>query len=155
MRASVDGVEIEGTPEEIAQFLEAIRPARGLRSKPTERVSDACQDEMEPGNQEGITDKFAYRALRRLPLSVAQKTLLTTLRNASPNWVLSSDLQSALDCSPTSLGGVFGGLGRRTSATKGHQIGYNLWDWKWDEDEGEWSYRLPDAVLSALTRVGI
>ena len=149
MRATFDGMEVEGTPEEIAKFYAAIRPARRDLS------SASNNDEMLSAEtpEGGISEAFAYRALRRLPLSSAQKSLLKVLRDAHPNWVLSSELQAEMKCSPTSLGGVFGGLGRRISATKDHRAGYNLWDWKWNEDEGEWTYRLPEAVISALARV--
>lgn len=150
MRATVDGIEIEGTPEEIASVLATLR-------QPAIRKSDsakaAVENEPESGNR--IPEDFAYRAIRRLPLSKAQKSLLKTLKEASPKWTLSSELQKALNAGPTSVGGVFGGLGRRVSATKGHEIGYNLWDWKWDDDEGEWTYRLPTTVIAALTRAGV
>jgi hypothetical protein len=149
MRATIDGMEVEGTPEEIAQLLAAIKPVATSSVK----SSHAAVDDLEL--LDGIPESFAYRAIKRLPLSKAQQSLLHTLKKAHPNWVLSSQLQSELDCSPTSLGGVFGGLGRRVSATKDHKDGYRLWNWQWDEDEGEWAYRLPATVVSALTRAGI
>jgi len=152
VRATVDGIEIEGTPEEIATFLAALKPHT---PNPTQPLGLPNSDEPTEARQEGITEQFAYRALRRLPLSPAQKSLLQALKKAHPDWVRSSELQAVLNCSPTSLGGVFGGLGRRISATKGHIVGFNLWDWKWDDDEGEWAYRLPDAVFSALGRADL
>ena len=150
MRATIDGVEIEGTPAEVAAFLAAIRADFKQSPKKVEVDTTAESD-----NQTEITENFAYRALRRLPLSVAQKLLLRTLKAAHPKWTLSSQLQTALNCSPTSLGGVFGGLGRRVSATKGYASSFNLWDWMWDDDEGEWAYKLPDAVMIALDRAGV
>ncbi len=151
MRATVNGIEVEGTPEEIARLYAAMKP-----DFPETLASDETESpESEESEGDGITDKFAYRALRRLPLSEAQKSLLKALKSAHPGWLLSSDLQIALNCSPTSLGGVLGGLGRRISATKGHRADYNLWDWKWDDDEGQYAYRLPEAVLSALERAGL
>lgn len=151
MRATVNGIEIEGTPEEIASFLTFVENRKEVPDDspdtPIKTLTSLETDE--------ITDKFAYRALRRLPLSAAQKALLGALRDAHPNWLTSSELQNALQCSPTSLGGVLGGLGRRVSATKGYETGYSLWEWKWDDDEGEWTYHLSDSVLSALDRVGV
>lgn len=151
MRATVNGMEVEGTPEEIARLYAAMNvsstesPASEGRKTPESDVPEG----------DGAAEKFAYRALRRLPLSEAQKSLLNALRNAYPGWLLSSELQATLNCSPTSLGGVLGGLGRRVSATKGYEAEYNLWEWKWDDDEGEYAYRLPEAVLSALGRAGL
>jgi hypothetical protein len=151
MRATVNGIEVEGTPEEIARLYAAMT----ANSNETAASEERETPESNASDGDGLTEKFAYRALRRLPLSDAQKSLLTALKKASPGWLLSSELQIALNCSPTSLGGVLGGLGRRVSATKGHKAEYNLWDWKWDEDEGQYAYRLPDEVLSALERAGL
>jgi len=153
VRATIDGIDVEGTPEELARFHAAIRSGRDDNAADTRREMQGIS---EAGTIEshGISEEFAYRVLRRLPLSKAQKSLLHTLKGAHPAWLLSSEIQSALACSPTSLGGIFGGLGRRVSATKGYNAGYNLWDWKWDEDEGEWAYRLPETVVSALDRAG-
>jgi predicted transcriptional regulator with HTH domain len=150
MRATIDGVEIEGSPEEIAAVLTALRDPASVKS---DSAKAAVESDPEDGNP--ITEDFAYRAIRRLPLSRLQRGLLLSLKKAHPKWVLASELQTALDTGPTSLGGVFGGLGRRVSATKGHQRGYNLWDWKWDDDEGQWAYRLPATVVTALNRAGV
>jgi len=150
MRATIDGVEIEGSPEEIAAILTALRETASKRS---DSAKVAVDGDVATGN--AITEEFAYRAIRRLPLSSAQKNLLLTLKKAYPEWTLSSQLQRVLNAGPTSVGGVFGGLGRRVSATKGHKSGYNLWDWKWDDDEGEWTYRLPPNVISALDRAEV
>lgn len=150
MRATIDGVEIEGSPEEIAAVLTALR---GSGSYKSDSAKAAVESDPDRGNP--ITEEFAYRAIRRLPLSKLQKGLLVSLKNAHPKWMLASELQGALDISPISLGGVFGGLGRRVSATKGHENGYNLWDWKWSDDEGEWAYRLPSAVIAALVKSGV
>ena len=149
MRATIEGIEIEGTPEEIAQFLATIR---GVKPRPFTSSDDETIVEVD---EDRITEQFAYRTLRRIPLSTAQNKLLRALKTAHPKWLRSSELQKALDWSPTQLGGVFGGLGRRVSATKGHKAGFNLWEWTWDVDEGEYAYRLPEAVLAALARAGL
>lgn len=150
MRATIDGIEIEGTPEEVARFVAEFRGDKSPDAPSGDRKGESAD------NDDGeITEQFAYRTLRRLPLSKAQKRLLITLRNAYPTWMLSSQLQTALDCTPMQIGGILGGLGRRLSATKGYRNTYCLWDWKWDVDEGEYAYRLPSAVLAALDRVGL
>lgn len=151
MRATVNGMEVEGTPEEIARLYTAMNVI--ATEAPVSEAKKISESDAPQG--EDAAEKFAYRALRRLPMSQAQKALFNALRNAHPGWLLSSELQTALNCSPTSLGGVLGGLGRRVSATKGYNSDYNLWEWKWDDDEGEYAYRLPEAVLSALDRAGL
>jgi hypothetical protein len=154
VRATIGGIEIEGTPEEIARFADLRLPVK-VDVNPA--VSDVIRTITAHNEVEcdGITEAFAYRTLKRLPLSTAQKALLNELKSAHPSWMLSSQLQEELGCSPTSLGGVLGGLGRRVSATSGYEPGFNLWDCKWDDDEGEWTYRLPQSVLKALERAGL
>jgi predicted transcriptional regulator with HTH domain len=153
MRAVVDGIEIEGTPQEVAAFISAIRD-----QKPTRADSALLKDienKSEYEDEDRITERFAYRTIKRIPISESQKKLLQSLKNAHPKWMRSSELQAALDWTPNQLGGVFGGLGRRLSATEGYIADYLLWDTKWDIDEGEYSYRLPDNVVTALTRAGL
>jgi hypothetical protein len=149
MRTTVDGIEIEGTPAEFAELLASLRATQ----QASEKNGETQEVDVVPAGRDGISEQFAYRALRRLPLSEAQKGFLKALRESSPKWVLSSALQEALNCSPTSLGGVMGGLGRRVSATKGFRPEFGLWEWKWDEDEGQFAYRLPPTVVGALDRL--
>ena len=154
MRAVIKGVEVEGSAEELAKFYLAISISDPRDVRAVEASTNQPEDCDEDGaDTEGISEKFAYRAIRRLPLSTAQRALLRILAEASPAWTLSSQLQSSLACSPTSLGGVLGGLGRRISTTKGYESAYCLWEQRWDDDEGEWAYRLPIAVINALDRV--
>jgi predicted transcriptional regulator with HTH domain len=153
VRAIVDGIEIEGTPDEIAAFVSAIRDQKPIAAD-TEALKN-IENKLETDDDGGITERFAYRTIKRIPISESQKSLLQALRSTHPKWIRSSELQKALGWNPNQLGGVLGGLGRRLSATEGYIGDYHLWDWKWDIDEGEFSYRLPDNVVAALTRAGL
>ena len=153
MRATIDGIEIEGTPEEVAAVISAIRGLPPMATNP--QMPKSPQTPIQSDDDEGITERFAYRTIKRIPISDAQKKLLQALKNAHPKWMRSSEVQGALGWTPNQLGGVLGGLGRRLSATEGYIGDYHLWDWKWDIDEGEYSYRLPENVVAALTRAGI
>ncbi len=151
MRAVIQGIEVEGTPQEIAQFIETLgiagKAGAELAVAPSNTDSAASEDE------EGITADFAYRTLRRLPLSQMQKSLLLSLRHTYPEWVCASAIQSEMGWTGTQFGGVLGGLGRRLTATKGYKAGYLLWQWKWNDDEGEYTYRLSDGVVAAIDRM--
>jgi hypothetical protein len=149
MKATVEGVEIEGTPSEIAEFI-AIAKSQDIG---VSAIAPEAGPEQADLDDNPISQRFAYRALRRLPLSDAQKGLLRALRNRLPNWMLSSELKAELNCSATQLGGILGGLGRRVSATNGFKSGLSLWECKWDEDEGQWAYRLPANVTAALDEI--
>ena len=151
MKTTIDGIQIEGTPTEIAELIATMRLSASKRAA-TPAPSKLEDEHIATVEQDVITEQFAYRALRRIPLSTAQKALLQTLKRASPKWVHSSAIQEALNCSPTSLGGIMGGLGRRVSATSGYRAGFSLWEWKWDEDEGQYAYRIPPTVVAALDR---
>jgi hypothetical protein len=153
MRATIEGVEIEGTPEEIAALLRSIRGHSRLSEAAVAPATSAVPGEPEVDDEKDITTQFAYRTLRRIPLSAFQKALFSVLRRAYPDWTLASEIQKQMSWSGTQLGGVLGGLGRRLTATKGYKPGFVLWDWKWDDDEGEYAYRLPEAVIAALDRM--
>jgi predicted transcriptional regulator with HTH domain len=150
MRATVDGIEIEGTPSEIFDFI------RHYRSQSvTDRAYESDTGDAVIGAEEASTipEQFAYRVLKRIPLSKAQKGLLLYLKGQSPKWTLASEIHEEFSWDGTQLGGVLGGLGRRLTATSGYKSTYHMWEWRWDEDEGEWKYRLPDAVVAALERI--
>jgi hypothetical protein len=153
MRATIEGVLIEGTPEEIAILLRSMRDSNSPSRTVVAPIEAGTAQEPETDSEEGITTQFAYRTLRRIPLSVSQKALFGLLKSAHPDWVLASEILRQMSWTGTQLGGVLGGLGRRLTATKGYRPGFELWSWKWDEDEGEYAYRLPEAVKAALDRL--
>lgn len=151
MRAVVEGIEIEGTPAEVAEFVRSLK----VHAKATEAPSGDDQLPKEQSEYPEINEKFAYRVLRRRPLSANQMHLLSALKEARGNWVCASELKARFAWDGPQLGGVLGGLGRRLTSTDGYQDEYHLWHWQWNEDEGEWEYRLPAAVIAALIRLGL
>jgi hypothetical protein len=154
MRAVVKGIEIEGTPAEIAALINSLEEA----FPQSDHVQPRSQSNQRAGGDDEestITADLAYRILRRIPLSDMQKSFLLIVKAAYPDWVRASQVQSELSWTGTQLGGVLGGLGRRLSATKGVGHGDALWVWKWDDDEGEYAYRLPSASVEALDRMGL
>jgi hypothetical protein len=153
MRATIDGVEIEGTPAEIAELLASLRVTSGAQNLDAPEPAATNPVDPDEGDEQVVTSQFAYRALRRIPLSASQRALFLALKAKHPKWTLASEIQEKMSWSGTQLGGVLGGLGRRLTATKGYKSGFVLWDWKWDDDEGQYAYRLPDAVLAALDRM--
>lgn len=152
MRVTIDGFEIEGTPDEIAALLRA-RQAEPPSSSTVSMLMGAEQ-KVSPGDDERFaSEKIAFRALRRLPLSVAQRALLKALLEAYPNWTKASDLHAATNYNANQFGGLLGALGRRLSQTDGYVRDSALIEWMWDTDENEYLYRLPPPVLSAVRRI--
>lgn len=149
MRAIVDGIEIEGTPAEVAEFVRSMKIDPDISGVRTENAHSSIHET----EDSAITENFAYRVLKRRALSSNQRQLLTVLKKANDEWILASEITRHFGWDGTQLGGVLGGLGRRITATKGYKDGYALWDWRWDDDEGTWAYRLPKAVLAALDRI--
>lgn len=155
MKAVVKGIEIEGTPAEIAELLNSIE-STALQLSALQTPPEVNQDRPDDlDGESSITADLAYRILKRIPLSDMQKAFLLTVRAEHPDWVRASKIQSEQSWSGTQLGGVLGGLGRRLSATKGVGSSDALWVWRWDDDEGEYAYRLPSAVVEALKRLGL
>src|ERR1044072_4888662 len=103
MRATIEGVEIEGSPEEIASLLRSIRD----HSRPPEAAApaiSAAPEEIDADDDQGITTQFAYRTLRRIPLSTSQRALFGVLKRAYPKWTLASEIQRQMSWSGTQLG---------------------------------------------------
>lgn len=149
MRVTISGFEVEGTPEEVAALIQAhgsAAPSR-LSAGKDEISADTLDDER------FASEKVAYRALRRRPLSSAQRTLFRTLLDAYPQWVSSSQLQAATDYSPNQLGGLLGAIGRRLSQTEGYVRGSAILEWMWNADENEYAYRLPPSARDAVERI--
>jgi hypothetical protein len=150
MRVTINGFEVEGTPEEVAALIRAhgsASSAQGSAEK-DEQSHTVAEDER------FASEKIAYRALCRRPLSSAQRTLFRTLSDAYPGWVSSSKLQAATSYNPNQLGGVLGAIGRRLSQTEGYVRDSALIEWMWDADENEYAYRLPPSVQNAVRRIG-
>lgn len=149
MRVTINGFEVEGTPDEVAAL---IRAHSQVSEEPLHHKSDT-NTELATEDERFASEKIAYRALRRRPLSVAQRALFRALLDAYPNWVSASALQAATNYNPNQLGGLLGAIGRRLSQTEGHALGSSIIEWAWDADENEYVYRLPAQVCAAVRRI--
>ncbi|WP_326913427.1 hypothetical protein [Sphingopyxis chilensis] len=149
MRITINGFEVEGTPDEIAALIRAQGQAPTAEASPKSLLIESNDDD----DERFASEKIAYRALRRRPLSVAQRSLFRSLLDAYPEWVSASDLQTATSYNPNQLGGLLGAIGRRLSQTEGHALGSSLIEWVWNADEGEYAYRLPPSVCAAVRRI--
>ncbi len=149
MRATISGITVEGTPEEIAALIRAHSSSDAEQAMTEESVFSKEIDD----DERFASEKIAYRALRRRPLSSAQRIVFRTLMNAYPDWVSAADLQSATGYNGNQLGGLFGGIGRRLSSTEGHALGSAMFEWMWHPDEHQYVYRLPPSVYHAVKRI--
>lgn len=145
MRATIEGIEVEGTPAEVAAFARDLRSG----SKPIQVPSDPHQD------TKFVSEDFAFRVLRRRPLSNETSKMLQMLVKATPKWTAAKGLEKALDYSRSQLGGLFGAFGKRVNATDGYIKGAAFFDWEWNYEENCWQYRLPPASLAACRRAGL
>jgi hypothetical protein len=149
MRATILGIEVEGTVAEISAL---IREHGAAASAPLSPNVDSEKDA--PFEDERFaSEKIAFRALNRRPLSAAQRILFRTLLDAYPNWTPASQLQAATEYSPNQLGGLLGATGRRLSQTLGYVADSSMIEWMWDSDDNEYHYRLPPSVLAAVKRI--
>lgn len=148
MRVTINGFEVEGTPEEVAALIRAHGSAA-----PSDEPAGKDEPDARFDDERFASEKIAYRALRRRPLSAAQRILFRTLLDAYPGWVSASQLQAATSYSPNQLGGLLGAIGRRLSQTEGYVRDSAIIEWMWDADENEYSYRLPPSVRTAVERI--
>lgn len=149
MRVTIDGFQVEGTPEEVAALIRAQGSGASAKEPPEKATSDDAAIE----DDRFASEKIAYRALRRRAMSSAQRILFRTLLEAYPEWVGAKRLQAATGYNPNQFGGLLGGIGRRLSETEGFVRDSSFFEWMWDADENEYSYRLPPSVRNAVERI--
>jgi hypothetical protein len=149
MRATILGIEVEGTLAEISALIrEHGAPGGDHRVKPEEHLSNLIHED-----ERFASEKIAFRALNRRPLSGAQRLLFRTLFDAYPNWTSATRLQQATKYGPNQLGGLLGATGRRLSQTQGYVADSSMIEWMWDSDDNEYHYRLPPSVHAAVKRI--
>lgn len=149
MRVKINGLEVDGNLEEVAALIRMFGGSEVTQN--SEEIGSDRQNYEE--SERFASEKIAFRALRRRPLSNAQRDLFRTLLKAYPNWVSSTELQKATSYGPNQLGGLLGAIGRRLSQTDGYVRNTTMIEWSWNTDENEYAYRLPAAVAEAVRRI--
>lgn len=153
-------IVIEGSVDDVRATLEVIQP---LVSEPgslsiEESIAQVGSEVMDnSGGKRFVTVEFARRALTRLPLSAAQRTVLRTLYDAGAGeYVTTTELVRTLGYrSGHQLAGVMGAFGRRIANTRGFDENATFFEWQLNEDAAAWEYRLPANVRKALEQEGL
>ena len=148
----------EGSPEEIRETVQSVLPITADHAvsvelstarSPTVRSRDSDQP------KKFVTAEFASRVLARRPsLSAPVKAVLEALSEAYPSPVPLSDLHRVADYTPQQFAGLMGAFGRRMSHTEGYDVEAHFFDYRWDNDAGEYVYSLPETVYQALNPTG-
>jgi hypothetical protein len=149
MKANVGGIQVEGTPAEIAELH------RALQDSPKSGISPAEILISESSQKTPITEAFAMRVLQRKPLSEAQQKMLSKLASKHPKWTSFEELQKATGYTPAQLSGALGALSRRVALTPGYVEGMMFLCWDWDESASSYNYFLSDASVAAAKRAGL
>jgi hypothetical protein len=150
MRATVDGISVEGTPREIAELLKALKAGRPSLSET--KMPNGNAEISSVDRHPYLNEDTAFRALKRRPLSQEQKTFLSELAKRHPEWTLSTELQKMTEYSKAQFSGMLGALGKRVSGTEGYQDGTWFYDNKWDYDDDCYGYRLPEHLVEVVKR---
>ena len=148
VKAKIDGIEVEGTPDELARFARMMQ---------FEFAGTAILSHANVGSEatKFVDEEFAFRVLKRRSLSNEQKAFLSLLHTKSPSWVSALDLQEATKYRPNQLSGLLGAFGKRVASTEGYREGASFFEVEWDYDEDCYKYRLPEGSLAAVKRAGI
>ena len=149
MRATIHGIDVEGTLAEISALIRE----HGAMSSDNKIKLVALANGPDSEDERFASEKIAFRALNRRPLSGAQRALFRTLLEAYPNWTSATKLQEATEYGPNQLGGLLGATGRRLSQTQGYVADSSMIEWMWDSDDNEYNYRLPPSVYAAVRRI--
>ena len=142
MKATINGIEVEGSLDEIASLVRQFGSASATGEAP-------------PGSKSPMEEDFAFRVLKRRPLSREQTAVLSLLRQNHPDWTTAFDLQKETKYKANQLAGLLGAFGKRVAATEGHQKGQYFFEVVWDYDLDCYKYRLVDAARSAVIRAGL
>jgi hypothetical protein len=166
MKLQSHTLTLEGNPEEIIKVYSAL--SSGIEGNnapsPSETTAIEGEDDREasfeakakPLNMhEGDKPKpmsvaMARSVLSRRRLSPAAKKMLLELYKAHPEKVSAPTLRDALGFNGLQLGGLFGALGKRTNATEGFQPNTYFIDYEYNNEEGYWTYGIPEEVCEAL-----
>lgn len=133
----------EGTPEEISKAMPMVSEMNTGLKEDIELEAPADAEEV------FVTKHFARRVFTRRRLSDGLSSMFGALAEAYPGWVLITDLHEATGYSPSEFAGLMGAFGRRISHTNGYDEELAFIERDWDDEAGEWKYRLPDSVYEA------
>lgn len=147
MKAKIGNVEVEGTPDEIAELLRRM-PLASFPVAP-------ARDQPSSAGRHYVSEEVAFRVLKRRPLSGEQKTVLSSLKANYPAWTLAKDLQKATGYNRNQLAGLFGAFGKRVASTDGYVEHTWFFDAEWNYDADCYQYRLPPGVKTAVERAGL
>jgi predicted transcriptional regulator with HTH domain len=151
MKAVIDGVELDGTPDEIAQTVAAMRKIVLERTIAVDQKSVSG----DAADHTGISSSIARRVLRRKALSEAQEKLLLCLASYHPSGIAYESIQKVTKLSTSQLAGVLGGFKTRVTTTPGYIKGAEFLWWEWDDESGGYKYHLAPAAFDAMKEVGL
>jgi hypothetical protein len=77
---------------------------------------------------------------------------MKTLYEAEEKWVSAKELQRLIDYTPSQFAGLMGAFRRRLTNTSGFVEGSSFFDWRWDDDNSCYFYRLLPATRNAVRR---
>ena len=98
-----------------------------------------------------VTTRFARRALTRRRLSGPMRQVPKALYTAHPKWLPLPELHQTAGYSPPQFAGLMGASGRRLANTEVYDSDAHFFEFRWNDGEDTWDYRLPDTVREALT----
>ncbi len=147
-------IRVEGTSTEISGILQALSEATDLRITAVELTDEDVPSETasEPAESDStvVTTRFARLALTRLGLSSPMKNALIALYEAHPGWLTRAELHVITGYKPAQFAGLLGAFGRRLTKTKGYDKNLTFFEYRWNDDEQAWDYRVPKTVCEAL-----
>ena len=140
-----------GTLDEIATIVEILQRATSVEGAPPEADRPAASVE-EKGF---VPAELMRRALMRQPLTKNTRTMLTTIYECEENegYLSRSEICEKTHLTPTQLNGVLGRFGQRVKGTDGYDGTSSHFEYRWLEEDNEWSYRLPNELRGVVGEI--
>lgn len=143
-----------GTPDEIARVMEAVQKATAAmvvipKSNEPTAIGEPVRF---------VSPELFERSLNRHKLTPLTQKLMRALYDANKDggFVRRSKLLEELGFSSdeyAKLSGVLGKFGMRVKRTPGYVNGTSYFEYKRDDEDGEWCYRLPDHLRGVVREV--
>ena len=143
-----DGTVLEGEPHELVAF----QSLKNGNATPTEAHGAPLPLK---DRSKVMSEEVAYLALTRLRLAPKIKSVLKALYEAGDEWVSAKELQRLIEYTPSQFAGLMGAFGRRLANTSDFVEGTSFFDWRWDDDNSCYFYRLLPATRNAVRRADL
>jgi hypothetical protein len=144
---------LEGTPAELAdvvKFMDLKVDVAVIKSDEIRTTNAVPPMRMDEAPEKFVTTEFARKLLNRRPVSDAMQAVLRSLLSSGSSWTSSAALYKSSNYNVAQFSGLMGAWGRRMANTEGYDDEAYFFDFRWNDEESAWDYRLPTHLIKVV-----